>query len=441
MKHLAITIYATIVCIVLFSACKKDNNNEAEKNEKNEPKPTVDIVWKSSLSCNINPSMGYNYMPAVDENDNIYVMMIDWTNQQNGYVLQALDINGSILWTKSVNNDGVHRQMVTYYKGMLFYATKTKIMSLNASTGDELWSFACPDTLSTTQAMAISNQQLITVFSGNFSFYSHVAAIDPFNGNLNAMQVIGNRGEIHAIAAMGNDIYLTYNKIIKMRINSATIDLTWQQLLPNNTDEFDITYRNMYNDVVIDPDNGNIYFTYGNIYMPNEKWLIAYDLNGNKLWESASFAAEHITVDQGNALYVSNGKLVKLNGNNGKQIWTANPPDVPAGSAFKINSVVHGSNDVMYCGDYYGLCGINNAGAEQFKALMSSITTDDTPFTYVTLLSNGDIIVLAMAPSNSSNSPIYRIKNRPNSGVKASIWAKWGANRANTFNLLDFKKY
>jgi len=416
-----------ILTLVFTTSCNKDKNNPSDDSE---------VVWSANLELFINPALGRNYMPAVDENDNIYVMMADWDgNAGLGYALQAFDKDGKQLWIKTDDNVSVFTQMVTYFDGKIIYPTSSQIVCLNSSDGTEAWTYTPPDSLQTTYSIAIANNQLVAFISGFTSEYSYIYSFNPANGNINATEAFGGREEVCAMAANGSTLYITYNSLSSYNINTNSIDLNWSSLLPNNNAYYEDTYRNMLNDITIDPVNGNIFFAYENPTQYGEKWLIAYDKNGNKLWENETFQATHITACAENELYVSYDNLFKLNGQSGSQIWEAVPPSETMGLGNSINSTVYGNDDVLYAGDIYGIYGINNQGTEKYSAFPTSITGNGTPFTYVTLLSNGNIIVLAMSVDpDTEPAKIYCLK-ASSGGVKKNIWAKWGANAANTFNL------
>lgn len=410
-------------------SCDKDllNNDQSDSN--------VKVVWESELALPINPALGKNYMPAVDENGNTYVMMRDWADDDGGYVLQAFDMNGEVKWTKTEPDDNVHNQMVMYANGMLYYPTKRKIVCVNTSDGSEEWSYVCPDSLWTSGNMVMSNQQLITSFTGFTADHSYIFAFDPYSGDIDAYTAAGGRNENYTLAAVGSYLYLTFNKLNKYQVNTGTIDLIWSVLLPGNQSEADDTYTNMTNDIVVDPDNDNIYFTYENFRQYNEEWLVAYNKDGDLLWSSEVYASTHLTVDFDNHLYVSNGSLHKLDGNTGRLIWSAEPPSETMGLGNSIDAVVQGNDEVLYAGDYFGVYGISTKGEVKFTAFPSSITGDETPLTFVNLLGNGNIVVLAMATDEGS-AKLYCLACSSD-GVKDNIWAKIGATASNSFNLTE----
>lgn len=425
---LKITI--VIVIVVLNWSCSKTDSTATPT-----PQPeSVQVVWKNDLAVKINPAIGRNYMPAVDENNNIYVLMNNL--ETDGWVMQAFNVSGTLLWTENSSSENAIRQIPTYYEGRLYFATHSKIICLDASTGNLLWDLNPADSVETTTDIVISNHQLVTVFSGFTAEHSYVAAIDPTTGDISAFKALGSRGQIFKLAAVGSYFYVCYNNLYKYQNNTGTIDLEWMQTLPGNIDANDETYRILYGDMVIDPNNDNVYLTYSNPTDYGTDVLIAYDLSGNMLWKKDGVSATHLSVDFDNNLYVSNSDLIKYNGNNGAEIWTATPPSETMGMGNEIDAITHGQNGVMYAGDVYGVYGIDANNQNQFQAFPNSIAGAQTPLTYATLLSNGNVVVLGMAKDENSSAQIYCIKEE-SEGVKPNIWAKWGANAANTFNLYE----
>jgi len=86
MKKIGIISIGIFWAIAMLSSCKKN-----EITDNNNPLIDAKTEWTKTLAVPINPALGQNYMPAVDENDNIYVLMQDWENMDGGYILQAFD--------------------------------------------------------------------------------------------------------------------------------------------------------------------------------------------------------------------------------------------------------------------------------------------------------------------------------------------------------------
>lgn len=390
----------------------------------------TEVVWASNLAVQINPALGRNYMPAIDEDDNIYILMKNW--EDNSYTIQKFNKNGELKWTNIDKENIAFRQYISYYNGKLYYPTNNKIICLNASDGKESWSYTPSDSVETTYSLTITNGNVAIFLSGFTANHSYLTLINAQSGSISSMYAMGSRGDICALASNKSTLYATFNKLYSFSTGSDKIELNWEILLPKNSEDYDDTYTNMDNDIAIDPENGNLYFTYENIHSYGEKWLIAYNKNGNKLWESEVYS-NHITVDFGSQVYVGSSKLYKLNGNSANPFWETSAPDFTFGFG-SFDQVTLGDNGLLFAGDYFGLYGVNSQGETKLKLSNEEAIGVNCPLSFVTLLSNGNIIVMAMADSDDKGSKIYCLKS-DTKGIKKKTWSKWGADAGNTFNL------
>jgi hypothetical protein len=185
--------------------------------------------------------------------------------------------------------------------------------------------------------------------------------------------------------------------------------------------------------MVIAP-NGNVTFAYSELGNPSLDILISYNSQGQKLWEYERPYASRITLDgEGNVYDGGIKDLIKIDGATGQKIWAVKPPSefeyVIMGS---FTSMVHAIDGNMYCGDVYGIYGSDYTGKIKYSVYSSTLDIGDaTPFSDVTLLSNGYIIVLTMG--DGENGSINCIK-ADTKGISTKGWPKRGANAANTFN-------
>jgi len=403
-----------------------------------EESDSSDVLWKSDLGAFINPALGRNYMPAVDENDNIYVLMTDWESDNlNAYVLQAFNKNGEELWKKEEQSETLWKQMPGYYDGNIFYSTMNKIVCLDAADGSEKWVYTPGDTLQTSHSLVIADGKLVVGLPAYTADHSYLFALNISDGSVVATHPVFETRKLFALAANGSTLYAAYNQICSIELGSSGFTENWRTLLPGNNSEYEDTYNNSIDDIVIDPTSGKIYTSISNPYEYNDEKLVAFNISGELLWESTDYACSHPTTNYGDELYIPSGDLYKLDGTDGSLVWSAEPPSETFGFGNSFDCLVYANNDVLYCGDYFGLYGVDKSGQEDLKIFPEALSGTTSPLSFTTLLSNGNIIVLAMSPDpETESSRIYCIK-ASTQGTKANIWAKWGANVGNTFNLLE----
>ncbi|MCB8964355.1 MAG: PQQ-like beta-propeller repeat protein [Bacteroidales bacterium] len=425
MRKFGILCICILSAFVLLSSCSKDDAGDDDNN----PTTNANVEWTKQLALPINPALGQNYMPAIDENDNIYVLMSDFNG---GSAIQAFDKNGTELWSKSQNDVNPHNQMPTYFQNKLFFTTDKKLICLNASNGSKVWEYNIPDSmLYITPAIAIVNNFTLITLEKETAESSYLFAINPSNGNVAGTLAISDDRVWLNMAARGNTVYLAHGFLYKVTVSSnGAMSLDWNVQLPGDDPT---VYFNFENDMVIAP-NGNVTFAYGELSNPSLHILISYNSQGQKLWEYERQYASRITLDeQGNIYDGGNKDLIKINGANGQKIWAAEPPsEFEYVSMGNFTSMVHANNGNLYCGDVYGIYGANYSGDITYSVYSSTLELgDSTPFSDVTLLSNGNIIVMTMG--NGTNGNIHCIKANTG-GISTKGWSKRGADAANTFN-------
>ena len=427
MKKIGIISIGIFLAIAMLSSCKKD-----EITDNNNPLTEAKTEWTKPLAVPINPALGKNYMPAVDVNDNIYVLMQDWENMDGGYILQAFDKSGTELWQKSNNDVTPYNQMPTFFQNRLFFTSDKKVVSLNASDGSKAWEYNIPDSMLfiTSSIAIVENYVLVTLQSGTAN-HSYLFALNTNNGTVAGTLAVTEDRVWLNMAARGNTVYLAHGFLYKVTVNAnGTMNLDWSVQLPGNDPTY---YFNFEKDMVIAP-NGNVTFAYSELGNPSMDILISYDNQGQKLWEFERQYASRITLDeQGNVYDGGNKDLIKINGASGQKVWSVKPPSefeyVLMGS---FTSMIHAKDGNLYCGDTYGIYGLNYSGEIKYSVYSSTLGLGESvPFSDVTLLSNGNIIVLTMG--DGSNGSIHCIKGNTQ-GISTKGWPKRGANAANTFN-------
>ncbi|NJO88556.1 MAG: PQQ-binding-like beta-propeller repeat protein [Chloroflexia bacterium] len=358
---LSIVFFSTIA---ILSSCKKDeitDNNQASD---------AKTEWTKTLALPINPSLRQNYMPAVDENDNIYVLMSDFNG---GYAMQAFDKNGTELWNKSQSNINPHNQTPTYFQNKLIFTTDKKVVALNSSDGSNAWEYNLPDSmLNITSSIAIANNFVLITLEKETAENSYLFALNASNGSVVSTLAITSDRVWLNMAAHGNIVYLAQGFLYQVTVNaSGTMVLNWSVQLPGNDPT---VYFNFENDIVI-ASNGNVTFAYSELANPSMDVLISYNNQGQKLWEYERQYASRLTLDeQGNIYDGGIDDLIKIDGAKGQKVWSVDPPSeyeyVAMGS---FSSMVHANDGNLYCGDIYGIYGANFSGEINYSVYSSKL--------------------------------------------------------------------
>lgn len=426
MKKSGILITLFLSGILLFTSCNKDENGNNNNNQPSE----AQTAWSKDLAFPVNPAIGQNYMPAIDENDHIYILSSDYNN---GYAIQAFDKDGAELWSKTNNSASPHHNMPTCFQGKLFFTSNQKVVCLNASDGNQLWEYNLPDSmLSISSSIAIAQQKVLITLERETAEHSYLFALNPNDGSVaGALAITSDRVWLN-MAAYGNTVYLASGYLYKVTVNAdGSMKLDWSVQLPGDDPTY---YFNFEKDMVI-ASNGNVTFAYGELANPSMDILISYNNQGQKLWEYERPYASRITLDEQGHVYDGGiNDLIKIDGLTGQKSWAVEPPSeseyISMGS---FTSMIHAKDENMYCGDVYGIYGANYSGQIKYAAYASTIGIDNaTPFTDITLLSNGNIIVMTMG-EDGGNGKIHCIK-ADTKGISTSGWPKRGADAANTFN-------
>jgi hypothetical protein len=90
----------------MFSSCKKD---EIIDDDNNNQATDAKTEWTKPLALPINPALGKNYMPAVDGNDNIYVLMRNFEGDGYGYAMQKFDKKATSCGLSKALKPATHR--------------------------------------------------------------------------------------------------------------------------------------------------------------------------------------------------------------------------------------------------------------------------------------------------------------------------------------------
>ena len=424
-----------IVLLSLITSCIIDDNNPIVNPDKKSN--NIEVVWQADLLTAVNPGID-KYMPAIDEQGNIFVLLSNYI--ESSYSIQAFSKDGKQLWANANIKGNSQHSLITYYKEKLFFTTDNEMICIDAKNGSNIWSYSEPDSLNflCSWSWAIVNDQVVTTLSYGTADGSYLFSFNTSNGNIAWTKKISTDNKVAGfVVADESQLYFIDNKISKFDVSSSGAAMVWEQALPGNTD-----YK-MYNNIRTYPSidkKGNVIFCYRNPEDSESKHdIISYDKNGNVNWNvTPDLVGGYLAqpqfqmIDSDDNIYHSITDLYKYNGNDGSLSWKAEAPYefISLGS---ISHITIGNDGKLYSGDSFGFYVFDKSG-NCINQNLDLQWNGNNPLTFATLLPNGNVIMLASGKIDSETPQIYCIKG-DSGGVKKGIWAKWGANAANTFNL------
>ena len=339
MKKLQIALLFLSFSLLFFS-CKKDEFHLGLLK--------IDDVLQWSYTL---PEDQGNYdeflVPAVDENDNIYV--VGKTDMQNnsGEII-SLTAEGTKRW--SFQTFGYPNSHVVYSDGKVYilsyYETFDNIFQtlscLNASDGSLVWSDRHINKYGT---MAMANNALYWAAEDTLYKYS-------LDGQIISRLKIDDVSNIvpKYMSVYGNHIYLMeedrnggYGQLLKFIDNGDILTLNWEKA------GFDNGEDNSVCDLAID-NNGNVYFmTTGALY--------CIDLDGSTRWKNTdihglnSFERHSVSITDSGMVLTGLDKLIKLT-STGKELYTKETYDFI--SYYFERAPILGADKRYYTADYNG---------------------------------------------------------------------------------------
>ncbi|ASB49592.1 outer membrane protein assembly factor BamB family protein [Alkalitalea saponilacus] len=435
LKKFAFLLFTT----ALFLGCDSDEKID-DLFDNNDSK--ADIEWSANLSKTISAAL-FRTSPAIDENDNIYILQKEYVGE--GFTIDAFNKNGEKRWSKTNTTDVLLESQLTYYDGKLFvHCHDNRIICFNAENGDVIWNKRVTDSYNHARNFTIANNMLIYRADKTLTEYEwHLFALDISSGDVNyeldLTQFRENEEdedrkhaffEQSTLAANGNMVYFADDiHLFAIEATSSAFIVKWNSNLPDDVDLFHSygTSGHQNNKIAIAP-NGKIIVQY-NVAVENlyDYKTAVYSPDGTLLWthyyENNNGS---ITTDAQSNVYMGGASLLKLNGSNGSTSWTANPP-LFIGS---ITNQVKGKDGRIYASDFFGVYIVNNSGSV-VSNMSAGANTDSQPFSNLSLLSNGNIVVIAQGIDSGQ---IFCFKSS-SEGVAKNIWAKREGNAKNTFNL------
>jgi len=426
-----------VVIMALFFACGKDDNNDPDPKKNSNP---ADVLWQEQLSLPVNPAL-HAIVPAIDGNDNIYVL----ANKPGGlilgggFVLDAFNKNGSKLWNIAVDDLQVVEEKPLFFGGKLYLIAEdwstVYLQCYNAANGSKEWEVEVGSMVS--RNMALVNGHILLFSQKTFLTNWILEAYNPSNGNLVAQlekdddkYLFGDEGDTRLVAN-GNTAYVS-DDVNLFAIEVATggsLQVAWKSPLP---DDNQVGTSILHRKGMIVTPGGNILLQYTTDSYNNYSDAVAsYDNKGNLLWRyyTEERISNRMTADTENSIFIGGGKMMKLDAKTGQVAWNAEGPAELFGMS-SFSTPILGKNGNLYSWDFMGMYMLEKDGKMKSYYLAGDVS-DSNPFSSVSLLGNGNIILILMGEGNGQ---IFCIKE--SSGGIASGWVKNAANNANTYNIV-----
>jgi outer membrane protein assembly factor BamB len=353
--------------------------------------------------------------PAIDENDNIYLSIVNMDAMN--IVAIGLGKDGNELWKRDFPGSSTGKTM--YLNGKLFVSTgyPTAVYCLNASTGDVDWSSNLSESydFSDNPYMAIANNKL------------YLTSHELFNGYLMSFDITGAEIWVKQappgfnMSIIGNSLFFhDMDYLYRYDDNGITCDSVWAWEFPNTSGNR--SFNTLY-DIPVGAD--------GNIYLRDEAAIYIVSQSGQTIktinltpdfYESIS---SNITLTSDNSIIIGNGNLVKI-GNGGDIVWETNIEGFIVSPYFAASATISQNGD-MYDGQLFGLFSVKSNGSLNWKVTSENGGGEEHVNLHPPVLNhNGDIISVATEAST------IRCFKGDGHGLATSGWPKPFGDYANT---------
>ena len=338
MKLKSLFLLSVMTVTFLFS-CQKDSEHLGKK------KFAEIEVWSQSIETETTNSLNHILIPAIDENDNIYLFGTNnlSTSADNVY---SFTKDGTQRW--KIATTGSLRSHIIYYNDKILFVTKSYnevseyLRCLDANSGQELWHFSfhsSGDIYST--PIALNNSGIFVAgydtihkvdFNGNKIYSIYTAARRSLSINC-----VNNTVYVASSASSNNEV----TELFKISDNEATASIDWQLEIVESCNS---------GDLAID-DEQNIYlFTGSYLYCITPDGSIKWKL-GNELAVNNTLDMLSTSITDSGYVIAGNLDLFKIN-QKGNIVWKHEHTDIPDFDILLSPAI--GSNGKYYYVEGYG---------------------------------------------------------------------------------------
>ncbi len=367
-----------------ISSCEKDETNLGKRNLKDI------LVWSVVFSDN-EDNADYMNVPAVDENDNIYLFSFSG----NIYTIKSYTKDGALNWETRLGDQIKSR--LAYKSGKIVYisyddnAVSNYLNCIDAKTGNFLWK---EQTYFSGSALALTDNGIIMVNNFNYNDndnlckYSYDGALlqsskinNPNSEEYTAMTVFNNN--IYLVAGIGNtslaDLYMFTD-------NGSAFTKDWN--LTFSTDNgFPVSEDNVTCDLSVNK-NGDVYLiTDKNLYSISNSGAVNWkdenigeDLNGSGIYK-------YTTITDSSFILAGDGRTLYKFTPSGFNVW-----DFPEEASYQ-NGPSIGKNGIYYTAEP-GDLGSSGIKAINYDATFYWYTLSPAVNEHTVLLHNGNLIII-----------------------------------------------
>jgi len=383
LKPLFISLFVVFIALNI-SSCKKDETHLGKKKLK-------DILLWSAVFSDNEENADYMNVPAVDENDNIYLFSFSG----NVYTIKSYTKDGTLNWETQI--DDKIKSRLAYKSGKIIYisydnnAVSNYLNCLDAQTGNSLWK---EQTYFSGSALALTDDGIITVNNFNYNDNDNLCKYS-YDGALLQNTKINNpySEEFKAISVFNNNIYLlggignTSTADLYMFTDNGTAFTKKWNLTFSSDNGFAVSEDNVTGDLSVNT-NGDVYLiTDKNLYSVSNLGVVNWkDENiGEDLYGSGIY--KYTTITDSSFILAGDGTTLYKFTPSGFNVW-----NFPEEASYR-NGPVIGKNGVYYTAESGGLGeagikAINYDGSFYWNTLSPSINE------HTVLLHNGNLIAI-----------------------------------------------
>ena len=383
LKPFIISLFVVFIALNI-SSCKKDENHLGKKKLKDV------LVWSAVFSDN-EDNADFMNVPAVDENDNIFIFSFS----ENTYTIKSYTKDGVLNWETQIGDK--IKSHLAYKSGKIIFisyddnAVSNYLNCLDSKTGNSLWK---EQTYFSGSALALTDNGIITVNNfnqndnDNLCKYSYEGALlqntkinNPYSEEFRAMSVFNNN--IYLVGGIGNtslaDLYMFSD-------NGSTFTKDWN-LTFSSDNGFAVSENNVSCDLSVNK-NGDVYLiTDKNLYSVSNSGAVNWkdenigeDLNGSGIYK-------YTTITDSSFILAGDGTTLYKFTPSGLNVW-----DFPEEASYQ-NGPVIGNNGIYYTAEsgglgFSGIKAINYDGTFYWNTLTPAVNE------HTVLLHNGNLIAI-----------------------------------------------
>ncbi len=391
-------------------------NNEEENN----PETTSDIkvVWKANLGEMNNPLENLYLYPAIDENDNLYYVLNNFTLNLTTPEMVSVSSSGQVRWRTLLDEGfGDVNSYPVFSNGKVFQTFNNHLYCFNAGNGTLEWKKNLPGDADYFSSVAVKDNRLYVSSTIDYSdtrlFCYGLDGSEIFTKDFPDMASSG------PVIIHGDQLIIWCIQDPKILITSLNGELS--KLINLHDDGYNLLQVPSVCPVI--DEDGNLIFA-ASRFEDSKVYFASYSQEGTENWRyDSDNQLSQITLD-GDNLLLALSDLVCLNAGNGSVNWTVSQTWL---ASFGGN--VLAANAGYFSADWIGIACASN----------SSITLDDNIFMGhgTTAINHAGQLLLFTAVSSSDGGDDVRYLyclDAGTNGLKNNLtWPLPGYDYANTF--------